>query len=302
MPYLTIFATPKPFRGRFDRIQHNAIATWAALGDEVDVLLVGDDEGTEAACTEHGVRFAPEVRRSPKNVPLLDDLWRIGQQDAAGDRCLFVNADIMLTDDLLPALRAVDDVIDGPYLVVGQRWDLQLDDRIDTTDPCWSASLRERARREGRMNSPLWVDWFAYPRGQYPELPPFVVGRPGYDHWLVWHTLERGIPVVDATDCVVAVHQHHDYSHGGDHTSVWFGDDAGTNRALLGDRGHMRHIGHATHRLDADGSLTEARGTKYVLSRAHSRLAPLLERTMRVRHRFGIDAEHLQRLTQRTGR
>ena len=68
MTYLTVFATPKPFREQFDRIQHNAIASWAALGDDVDVLLIGDDEGTDAACREHRVRHAPEVARSPRNV------------------------------------------------------------------------------------------------------------------------------------------------------------------------------------------------------------------------------------------
>ncbi len=293
---LTLFATPKPFRGQFDRIQRNAIRTWAALGSDVDVVLIGDDEGTSEACGTLGVRHVPNVERSPKHVPLLSDLWSIGQAVGDAPTCVFSNADIMFGHDLVPALQAVRDAIDGPYLVIGQRWDLDIHEDIDVSAPDWDRALQQRAKRDGRCNSPLWVDWFAFARGQYVDLPPFVVGRPGYDHWIVWHTLTRGIPVIDASDAVTAVHQHHDYSHGGSHQDVWFGEDAATNRRLLGDRAHMRHIGHATHRLDASLAMSEARGAKYVLSRAHSRLAPLLERTMRVRHRFGIDADHLQAL------
>ena len=294
MAELTLFATPKPFRDSFARIQTNAIRSWAALGAGVEVILIGDDEGVAAAAATFGVRHVPEVARSPKNVPLLDDLWRIGQSEASSPTCLFANADIVFTDDLGPAIEAIGRTIDGPYLVVGQRWDLELDADLDTSKEDWGAVLRRRARECGRLNSPLWVDWFAFPRGQYPDLPPFIIGRPGYDHWLVWHTLTRGIPVIDATHVVTAVHQHHDYSHGGNHQSVWFGDDAQTNRALLGDRAQMRHIGHATHRLHGDLTLAEARGAKYILSGAHRRLAPMLERTMRVRHHLGMDAEHLQ--------
>lgn len=299
MPELTIFATPKPCRDRFARIQANAMRSWAALGDAVEVLLIGDDEGTDALAASTGATHVPAVERSPHRVPLLDDLWRTGQARAHAPTCLFSNADLLFTDDLLPAIATVRAQIDGPFLVIGQRWDLELDEDLDTDDPCWGAALRHRARTQGRQSSPLWVDWFAFPRGQYPTLPPFVVGRPGYDHWLVWHTLDRGVPVIDVSDVVTTVHQHHDYSHGGGHHDVWFGEDAQTNRALVGDRAHMRHVGHATHRLGTDGSIEPARGTKYVLSRAHSRLAPVLERTMRVRHRFGLDAELLQGIAAR---
>jgi hypothetical protein len=303
-PELTIFATPKPFRGIFDRIQRNAAWSWAQLGPQAEVLLIGDDEGTREVSRALGVRHLPDVARSPKNVPLLDDLWSIGQREASAQTCVFVNADIVLTDDILVAVAKVHQQIDGPFLAVGQRWDLELDQDLRSAggDASWMVDLRRRAQREGRLNSPLWVDWFAFPRGQYPELPSFVVGRPGYDHWLVWHTLTRDIPVIDATDAVIAVHQHHDYSHGGDHRNVWFGEDAARNRVLIGDRSHMRHIGHAGLRLRADLVLEPARGAKYRLSRAHTRLGPVLERTAELRHRYGLDAERLQSLGTRVRR
>ena len=47
-PVLTIFATPKAFRGHFDIIQRNAISSWTKLG--VDVILMGDDAGGPEDC------------------------------------------------------------------------------------------------------------------------------------------------------------------------------------------------------------------------------------------------------------
>lgn len=305
---VTVFGTPKPCAGAFARIQRNAIWSWRELGPAADVLVVGDDAGVAELAAELGVAHEPQVARSPHRVPLLDDLWAVGQRRARTPLCLFANCDIVLTDDLVPALDAVRAQLDGPFLAVGQRWDLDLgldlpeaagDDRHGVP---WGVALRRRARREGRLNSPLWVDWFAFPTGQYPALPACAIGRPGYDHWLVWHTLERAIPVVDVTDAVTAVHQHHDYSHGGGKQSVWHGDDAQRNLALTGGRPHMRHIGHATHRLDASLRLGPARGPKYVLSRAHTHLGPVLERTAGWRHRAGLDAEALQRLGERRRR
>lgn len=298
MAYVTIFGTPKPFKDQFARIQRNTIKNWVSLGDEVDVLIIGDDEGTIPTCSELGAPNWPVVSRSPKNVPLLDDLWRIAHDQTTTERLLFSNADILFTDDLVPALRSVDEWADGPYLIIGQRWDVRMDDDLDTTAADWAGALRDRASEEGTLNSPLWVDWFAFPKGVFVDLPPFAVGRPGYDHWLVWHALARGIPVIDATDAVIAVHQHHDYSHGGSHADVWFGEDAQRNKELLGGRRRMRHIGHATHRLRRDHSIVGAIGMKYALSRAHTALGPVLERTMTFRHRHGLDAERVQGMAQ----
>jgi len=54
-PALTIFATPKAFRGHFDVIQRNAISSWTKLG--VDVILMGDDAGGHVPVFDaHGCR------------------------------------------------------------------------------------------------------------------------------------------------------------------------------------------------------------------------------------------------------
>ena len=297
MPEVTIFATPKRFAGQFDRIQRNAIESWIALEPAVEVILVGDDDGTAEMCRQHGLRHLPEVATTDTGIPLLSDLWRIGQQHARSPIVCFVNADIILMDDFVTAVRRVSSEMTD-FLMIGQRWDLELTQRLGELHGPWEAAVRADVARRGTLNSPLWVDYFAFPLGQYPDLLPCVIGRPGYDHWIVWQSLQRGIPVVDASDAVLAVHQHHDYSHGGGKRAVYNGADADYNYGLIGGRAHLRHIGHATRRLTSDGRIVRARGMKYTTSALHARFAGVIGATASVRHRFGLNAELLQRLSR----
>ena len=42
---ITIFSIPKAFSGEIDVIQRNAVRSWRALGPDVQVILLGDEEG-----------------------------------------------------------------------------------------------------------------------------------------------------------------------------------------------------------------------------------------------------------------
>jgi len=43
---LTLFALPKPFRGRNGIIQQNAIRSWTLLEPTPEIILFGDEFGT----------------------------------------------------------------------------------------------------------------------------------------------------------------------------------------------------------------------------------------------------------------
>jgi len=91
-------------------------------------------------------------------------------------------------------------------------------------------------------------------RGEEFHLPPMVVGRGGYDNWLIYSCRARGIPVVDATERCTIVHQNHDYGHiEGGRDVVMDGPEARRNVALGGGRVHTFTIGDADWRLTKDG-------------------------------------------------
>jgi len=67
----------------------------------------------------------------------------------------------------------------------------------------------------------------------YKQIPQFVIGRPGWDNWLLWYPLSMQVPVIDASGDVLAVHQNHDYSyHPGGEEGVWHGEEAQANYLL----------------------------------------------------------------------
>ena len=65
MTRLAIFTAPKPFTNPHIRtIQRNAISSWKALGDAVEIWLVGDEEGVAETAAEFGAGFIPDVERN----------------------------------------------------------------------------------------------------------------------------------------------------------------------------------------------------------------------------------------------
>ena len=51
MSFLTIFTTPKPFvNPHINLIQRNAIRNWTQFGEDVNVVMIGDEEGNGGRC------------------------------------------------------------------------------------------------------------------------------------------------------------------------------------------------------------------------------------------------------------
>lgn len=248
---LTIFSIPKPFLGHIDIIQRNAIKSWTLLHPGVEVILFGEEEGVANAARELGVRHEPHVNRNEFGTPLLDSVFDRAQEIARHSTVCYVNCDIVLMNDFCAAASSVA-TWRNQFLVAGQRWDTDITESIDFSQPDWRERVRNLALRTNRQRPPCWIDYFIFPRGQYyHKLPPFAVGRPGWDQWMIWYTRSSRNAVVDASRSVVAVHQNHDYSH---HPlgfkGVMEGEEAKANAALLGGSQHLFTTEHAQYRLE----------------------------------------------------
>lgn len=248
---LTIFTTPKAFRGHTGIIQHNAIESWRRLSRKCEVILFGEDEGTSEAAARHGARHIPQVECNEHGTPLISAMFTAAQEIAANPLVCYVNADIMLLSDFLPALRGITQ---PEFLVIGQRWDIDIEEEIDFDNPYHEQQLRQRLKEKGKLHPPSGIDYFAFPRGQYKKIPPFAVGRPGWDNWMIYHTRTLTIPVIDATRAVTALHQNHDYGHHpSGRSGVFQGEEAQQNRSLIGDYSHILDTSDADWQLRPDG-------------------------------------------------
>jgi len=294
-PALTIFAIPKRFDGHFGLIQRNAIRSWAALTPRPEIILLGADAGTDVMAAEVGARHLPDVAASPSGAPMLDDVFAKGQREAQAPVVCFVNADIVLTPRWLRAVETVA-AWRRSFLMVGRRWNLDVLAPLEM-GMGWSDALIADASNRGALAPNVFIDYFVFPRGLLAQVPPFVIGRPGYDNWLLWNVRTRGIPLVDATDEAPVIHQNHDYSHikgagqdPGGRQSYLKGEDTARNAALIGSWTRMYTIDHATH-VVAGGALRPALAPQYARARLGTVWRHTIDLTRPLRRKLGIDAQ-----------
>jgi hypothetical protein len=299
---LTLFAIPKPFRGHIAVIQRNAIASWARLENGAQIILFGDEEGTAEVARQEGAGHVPDVGRNEHGTPLISALFERARELARHDVLCYVNSDIILLDDFLPAVARVR-ARKRRFLMVGECWNLELTTPIAFDDPAWPAEIRRGVSESGVSRGTWYIDYFVFSRDLYDGIPPFAVGRAGFDNWLVWKARSLGVAVVNASQVVRAVHQQHDYSHvpGGRDWS-YNGPEAARNVALAGGREHLYRIDHASHVLTPRWLRPPLPPLPRWAQFDHHWHAWLgratwsaLEATRPIRHRLGLRAKTIQR-------
>jgi hypothetical protein len=248
----TIFTIPKAFSGQAGVAQRNAVRSWLALRPECEIILFGDDPGVAACAQELGVRHVPEVQGNEFGTPRLDDVFAQAERMARFPTLCYANADIILPAGFPDAVRRVQARF-RRFLMVGQCVDLRVDEELDFADGRTPALLDERARTAGALRPPVAMDYFVFPKGILGELPPFVVGRPGWDNWMIKRATQLRIPVVDASQSLHAIHQNHDYAHVPKSTGGYEGPEADQNRRFLTKAEYHFATSHANWRLTSAG-------------------------------------------------
>ncbi|MDF1499260.1 MAG: hypothetical protein P1P76_02180 [Anaerolineales bacterium] len=219
---ITLFSAPKPFvEEHIARIQTNAIRSWLGLGAGIEVLLLGEEPGLAQAARELNVPLVPVRSRAPSGAPLIDELFGIAREASRHSVLTYLNADIILLDDFLPAVSMVQGRF-SEFLIVGNRWDFALHEELEFHEG-WQEAMRQRFQEHGRMHPPMGSDYFVYRKGQFADMPPFALGRAGWDNWMMYKARHEGWPLIDASERITVVHQDHDYGH------------------LPGGRPHYRH-------------------------------------------------------------
>lgn len=241
---LSLFTIPKPFSGHIKIIQTNAIQSWLRLRPPCEIILLGNEEGTAEVASRFGIRHIPDIECNEYGTPLVSSVFSVAQNAAKHQLMCYVNADIILMGDFLPAIQRLDRPL---FLIVGQRWDVDLKELVDFDDVQWESPLRSHVVKYGKLHSKRGIDYFVFPRGLYEDIPPFAIGRTAWDNWLIYKVRSLRVPVIDATKVITAIHQNHSYSHhpmGKEGT--WKGPEAERNRELMGGKDQSLNINHAT--------------------------------------------------------
>ena len=249
---LTIVAVPKAFRGHSGVIQQNALDSWLHLPAEVQVLILGSGDGVAEAAAAACAQHLPVVAVSDFGTPLFDDVLRQAEAASNAPLICFVNADVILLADLVPAIRCMQKRMER-FLIVGRCWDLHVNEPLDFSAD-GAVTVRRMIRDAGRRRPKEAADYFLFPKGLFGRVPPLAVGRARIDNWLLWRARDLDVAVVDATSAITAIHQEHDYEHvPGGKGWAYAGPEAQRNQQLAGgDRGFYT-LRDATHFLTTDG-------------------------------------------------
>lgn len=309
---LTLFSTPKPFIGHIGIIQRNALESWKQLDPSVEIILFGDEEGAASACAELGLRHEPHVERHESRLKYVNYLFSRAQQVAQHDYLCYSNCDILLMDDFLKAFNKARAWREN-FLLVGRRWDTDVTGPIDFSSPDWAKGMRNKALTTGVLQHPGFMDFFVFHKGLFDCIPPLLLGRSYWDHWIVWKALSAGAALLDCSRFAVPVHQNHDYLYHPDGKRGTDRDDlARRNKLLSGNGRHLRSILDSTHSLTGEGDIRRNLLQPMVRSMPFGRVdygrallqvreesQSLINKTFRIRKRIGLRRETLRKLLGR---
>ena len=222
MKKLTVFTAPKPFTDpHINTIQRNAIRSWLEMGDEVEVLLIGDEEGISDVASELHAAHLPNVKRTEHGTPLVSSIFHLAHAEGEAQLFLFTNTDMLFLPETLEiALQMLQRA--SNFILLGQRYDLDVDGPIDFSSN-WDKQLQKQVQERGRLHPLGGSDYFIFPKLPFSQIPDFAIGRAGWDNWMIYYAMRQGGLVVDATPSLMAIHQNHGYGH------------------LTGDQNHQRH-------------------------------------------------------------
>ena len=193
---------------------------------------------------KHGWIVLPVPKKSAAKVPILRHMFLAVQEKYNSSYYGYANGDMMfdkrLVDTLTEILPAVNKM--KQVLIVGRRTNVKLLAKQEIR------TLREVAElgSHGKLFGTNAEDYFITKAHGYPwqSIPDFVIGRVGYDNWLVVTALVKKIFTIDMTKTVMAVHQTDTDGNFAGHSKKPSGDTY-INYALAGKRFDYS-LGHVT--------------------------------------------------------
>jgi hypothetical protein len=262
MSLITLFSAPKPFTDpHIATIQRNAIKSWTLLPN-VEVILLGNEDGLARSAKELSVRHLANVTRNENGTPLISSMFDLARENSASDLLCIVNADMILMPDFVEAaLESRSLLLEKGihnFVLLSQRWDLDVTQPIEF-DGSWESRLRGQVETQGRLHKPSGSDFFLFPRSSYLDIPDFTIGRAGWDNWMIYKARQENWPVIDSTPSITIVHQNHDYKHLPGAKPHYDHPDSNENIRLAGGQAPIRYsVLDSTHRL-IDGKLARPR-------------------------------------------
>ncbi|XP_045185533.2 uncharacterized protein LOC123543528 [Mercenaria mercenaria] len=212
-PLVTLFTT---FADHFHTdsekiiVHNNTLTNWASFMPSVNLILFSNDTyWTRVARSLGWDVIKPINENNGTKPPILKDMFRLAMARYKTNWYGYVNADILFTSDILLNLEMFTrkyNTSASRILLTGRRTNV---DNLTSLDPLSEKNIKEHAKKFGQLYKEDAEDFFlttsSFP---WQNILPVVVGRPGYDNWLVGEARCRlNTTVIDVTQSLLAFHQ-----------------------------------------------------------------------------------------------
>ena len=208
---ITLFTTLRDVKVR-ERVHNQTLKNWASLAPAVLpvlYLMPNDSEYWTRRATELGWKLE-KVPRTRGGVPIVKDMYNVTAEKYPSPFIGFANADNMFGNSLVETLVGLTqnnkELVHGRMsLIVGRRREIT-DTKINDTSGEYVDSTAPRLG----LHKTYAQDYFLFGNGgkfHWNRVPDFVVGRLGYDNWLVVMAQRWNITLIDGTQTIHNLHQ-----------------------------------------------------------------------------------------------
>jgi hypothetical protein len=211
---ITLYTTTKDFTGQNRINQLNAIRSWLAEKCKPQIIIFGKSKGIEELGSHPNLLFVNQVNITPSGAPFANEMFDKINKLSKFKICCYVNADILLPELFFERAIMLHKKFKKKYLLVGERIDVDVENEM-TFYESWLNPFIEKHGRKFKTHPPMGSDFFIYPKGQYTidNMPEILIGRPGWDLWMIFNSRKLKHKVVDLSESVRVYHLNHDYSH-----------------------------------------------------------------------------------------
>ncbi|KAK2139731.1 hypothetical protein LSH36_1635g00002 [Paralvinella palmiformis] len=212
---LVLATSPSPLHVR-THFTNNVILNWSKLRPWIQPVMFVDDIGSSIAemAKQNGWLIRPVPRRR-SNIPVFKDLiLETSTINPSSPLVGFANDDILFAYNIITTIAVILESLvtirEQFVFITGRRRNVdgELIGRIDDVDCPQIVYLLGKDRSAFSQDS---ADYFLFSsntvRKYWAEMPEFVIGRAGYDNWIISSAVARNATAIEATETITALHQ-----------------------------------------------------------------------------------------------
>ena len=198
-------------------IHHEVINNWLSLGNDIQPILFynqSDPMIWDNLALNMGWIGLPIGRTNKYGTPKLKDLYVKVTKTIISEFYGYCNGDILFDDSMKNTLKQIlkqNTVSKRSALVIGRRTNIEYQDyhTFKLSNPNYTKSLHQIANSKGTLFTEWAEDYFfVYLPQHFPwdDIKDIVIGRPGYDNYLVSEAIKQNVSVIDTTITILAAH------------------------------------------------------------------------------------------------